>query len=54
MLRRIVGQLQTRSYAEMYDWLDDGELLAEPPEAWAHDWALADPDSFHRTVQETR
>jgi glutamate synthase domain-containing protein 2 len=54
MLRRVIGQLQTRSYAEMYDWLDDGELLAEPPEAWAHDWALADPDSFHPTVQETR
>jgi glutamate synthase domain-containing protein 2 len=54
MLRRIVGQLETRSYAEMYDWLDDGELLAEPPESWANDWALADPDVFSPTVQETR
>jgi hypothetical protein len=36
----------TRSYAELYRWLEPGELLAEPPEFWAADWARANPDSF--------
>lgn len=46
MLRRLVGHLDTRSYAQMYDWLEPGELLAEPPESWSHDWNAADPDRF--------
>ncbi|MFY0409905.1 glutamate synthase-related protein, partial [Solicola sp. PLA-1-18] len=46
MLRRRVGHSATRSYAELYDWLGDGELLHDPPEAWARDWASADPDAF--------
>ena len=35
------------SYAEMYEWLAPGELLAEAPESWAADWSRADPDSFN-------
>ncbi|MFD9431094.1 glutamate synthase-related protein [Streptomyces sp. NPDC060002] len=35
-----------RSYAELYEWLAPGELLAGPPESWATDWKAADPDSF--------
>jgi hypothetical protein len=35
-----------RSYDELYDWLSPGQLLAEPPEPWAADWAAADPDLF--------
>jgi glutamate synthase domain-containing protein 2 len=47
-LRRRIGQAQTRSYAELFEWLAPGELLAEPPRAWAEDWARADPDRFGR------
>ncbi len=36
------------TYAELYDWLAPGELLAEPPADWAGDWAAADPDRFRR------
>jgi len=54
MLRRIVGPLETRSYAEMYEWLGDGELLAQPPATWADDWAQADPDAFHANPQGAR
>lgn len=46
MLIRRVGEITTRSYAEIYDWLEPGELLASAPEAWALDWERADPDSF--------
>jgi hypothetical protein len=37
---------RVRSYAELYHWLEPGELLAEPPEPWVADWARANPDSF--------
>jgi glutamate synthase domain-containing protein 2 len=47
MLMRRVDEATSRSYAEIYEWLRPGELLADPPEAWAADWARADPDSFH-------
>ncbi|WP_098960054.1 FMN-binding glutamate synthase family protein [Pseudonocardia sp. N23] len=47
-LRRRIGHMDTRSYAELFDWLEDGELLAEPPRGWAGDWNLASPDHFGR------
>ena len=37
---------QGKPYAELYDWLAPGQLLSEPPEGWARDWAEADPDRF--------
>jgi glutamate synthase domain-containing protein 2 len=46
MLMRRIDHVQTHSYAELYEWLEPGELLAEPPDGWAADWARADPDSF--------
>jgi glutamate synthase domain-containing protein 2 len=45
LLRR-VDPTAVRSYAELYEWLAPGVLLAEPPPSWAADWAAADPDSF--------
>ncbi|EFL03248.1 glutamate synthase(ferredoxin) [Streptomyces sp. SPB78] len=35
-----------RPFDELYDWLEDGELLTAAPEAWAADWKHADPDAF--------
>jgi hypothetical protein len=46
MLRRRVTPTEMRSYAELYEWLRPGELLAEPPEGWVHDWKAADPSRF--------
>jgi glutamate synthase domain-containing protein 2 len=46
MLRRRVDPHLVRSYAELYPWLDNGELLADPPQDWAQDWSAADPDRF--------
>jgi glutamate synthase domain-containing protein 2 len=48
MLMRRVDHVTTKSYAELYEWLEPGELLAEPPEHWCDDWVAADPDNFAR------
>ncbi|MFJ6393381.1 FMN-binding glutamate synthase family protein [Streptomyces sp. NPDC091972] len=46
MLRRRIDPYTERSYEELYEWLEPGQLLAEPPAAWAADWTAADPDRF--------
>ncbi|MFD6436308.1 FMN-binding glutamate synthase family protein [Streptomyces venezuelae] len=46
LVRRREDNGRFRSYADLYDWLSPGELLAAPPESWAADWHAADPDSF--------
>jgi hypothetical protein len=46
MLVRRLDHAHTQSFAELYDWLEPGELLAGPRESWAADWRRADPDSF--------
>ena len=50
LLRKKISPTVQRSYAELYEWLTPGQLLAEPPTTWADDWAAATPDSFHPTV----
>jgi glutamate synthase domain-containing protein 2 len=45
-LVRRVDHAGSRSYAELFQWLAPGQLLDEPPESWATDWARADPASF--------
>jgi len=56
MLMRRVEQVATSSYADLYEWLESGELLDAPPESWAADWRRADPDSFkaRRTREDAR
>ncbi|GHJ35651.1 FMN-binding glutamate synthase family protein [Streptomyces sp. TS71-3] len=46
MLRRRVDVTTVLSGTELYDLLEPGQLLAEPPRGWADDWAAADPDEF--------
>ncbi|MFF6785357.1 glutamate synthase-related protein [Streptomyces sp. NPDC012510] len=46
MLRRRIEPHTERSYEELYEWLEPGQLLAEPPRSWAVDWKAADPDRF--------
>ena len=45
LLRRI-DQSTIRTYAELFGWLEPGELLADVPRDWAADWLAADPDRF--------
>lgn len=48
MLRRNVGPGMSRSYAELYDWLEPGELLSGEieHEAWRRDWEHCNARSF--------
>ena len=48
LLQRNVSGNEHRSYAELYEWLQPGELLAQAPESWAKDWARADSGTFQR------
>ena len=45
-LVRRVDHVTSSSYAELYEWLEHGQLIQEPPESWACDWERADPDMF--------
>jgi glutamate synthase domain-containing protein 2 len=51
MLMRRIDHVHTASYLDLYDWLEPGELLAEPPADWAEDWAAASADSFIRQTK---
>jgi glutamate synthase domain-containing protein 2 len=46
MLLRRTDPTTIRSYTQLYDWLEPGELTAQPPQEWAQDWKAADPDRF--------
>jgi glutamate synthase domain-containing protein 2 len=46
MLRRRVAHGDIKSYADMFRWLEPGELLDQPPDGWVRDWERADPDRF--------
>jgi glutamate synthase domain-containing protein 2 len=46
MLGRRTDPVTVRTYADLYEWLEPGQLLAEPPPGWVADWAAADPDRF--------
>jgi hypothetical protein len=46
MLMRRVDETTTKSYADLYEWLEPGELLDGARESWAADWQRANPDSF--------
>jgi glutamate synthase domain-containing protein 2 len=49
MLLRRIDHTRTESYADLFEHLAPGQLLAgihDLPKAWARDWVQADPDAF--------
>jgi hypothetical protein len=54
MLHRRIDHTTVRSFEDLFDWLRPGELLEEPPEDWAADWAAADPDRFSPLTRTNR
>lgn len=46
MLRKKSTATDIASYAELYEWLRPGELLADPPASWHGDWQRASSASF--------
>lgn len=51
MLHKKLGPTEIRSYADLYEWLTPGELVADPPQEWAGDWAAANPDTFRPVMR---
>ncbi|GAB3585883.1 FMN-binding glutamate synthase family protein [Calidifontibacter terrae] len=49
-LRINTSHTESRSYAEKFEWLSPGELLADPPRTWAADWAAASAHAFRPAV----
>lgn len=45
LFRRVDPQV-TKTYGDLFEWLDEGQLLKEPPAGWERDWREATPDSF--------
>lgn len=45
-LRRRISPTEVKTYAELYHYLENGDLLQAPPAEWLADWAAADPDRF--------
>ncbi|MEV6108024.1 FMN-binding glutamate synthase family protein [Streptomyces sp. NPDC051940] len=45
-LVRRTDPVTVRSYLELYDWLEPGELLEGAPREWSDDWEAAHPDRF--------
>lgn len=54
LLRKRISATEQHSYAHLFEWLDPGQLLAEPPATWAADWAAAEPDSFRPELRAGR
>jgi hypothetical protein len=46
MLRRRIDHGTIASYADLFEHLEPGRLLAGPPASWEQDWVRADPDRF--------
>ncbi|MFI6041636.1 FMN-binding glutamate synthase family protein [Nocardia sp. NPDC051321] len=46
MLRKKISPTDQHSYAHLYEWLSPHQLINQPPETWATDWAAAQADSF--------
>lgn len=46
MLRRNMSEGVSASYAELFEWLEPGQLLHDPPPAWQQAWTQADPSVF--------
>ncbi|MCV7316159.1 FMN-binding glutamate synthase family protein [Mycolicibacillus parakoreensis] len=48
LLRKRIAPSIVQSFEELYEWLEPGQLLAEPPASWVKPWAAASPDTFRR------
>jgi hypothetical protein len=46
MLNRRIDGVTTRTYAELYEWLEPGALLDHAPADWRRDWQAADAARF--------
>jgi glutamate synthase domain-containing protein 2 len=47
LFRRVDPQT-TKTYTDLYEWLEPGELLANPRLSWKRDWQVAQAESFDK------
>jgi hypothetical protein len=47
-LFRRIDPHTTKTYKELYEWLEPGELLHAPPLTWKRDWQVASAESFDK------
>ena len=47
-LFRRVDPSTTKTYKDLYEWLEPGQLLDNPPLSWKRDWQVATADSFDK------
>jgi glutamate synthase domain-containing protein 2 len=47
LFRRVDPQT-TKTYRDLYEWLEPGELLQNPRLSWKRDWQVAQADSFDK------
>jgi glutamate synthase domain-containing protein 2 len=47
LFRRVDPQT-TKTYRDLYEWLEPGELLTNPRVTWKRDWQVARADSFDK------
>ena len=47
MFRRVAFN-ETKTFHDLYEWLEPGELLKEPRLTWKRDWAVASAESFDK------
>ena len=47
LFRRVDPQT-TKTYTDLYEWLEPGELLESPRLTWKRDWQVAQADSFDK------
>ncbi len=52
-LRLNTSPSENHSYADVYEWLEPGQLLDDPPQSWAGDWAAASADTFRPASRRT-
>lgn len=53
-LSQVIAPGVTKSYAEQFGWLQPGQLLEDPPDDWARDWARANADDFRSRIPSTK
>ena len=47
-LFRRIDPSTTKTYTDLYEWLEAGQLLTNPPLSWKRDWQVASPESFDK------
>lgn len=53
-LCQVIAPGVTESYADQFGWLQPGQLVHDPPDDWARDWARASADDFRSRVPSTK